>query len=191
MTERHLGAEEQVGKQEWARGQEVTGKGGAGPTVDRPRCDCTTGPTEILTATGAPEETQTHRFRYVVRVSSSVKCDRSTPNQCEYHYTAETEVQQQALRPPRPPRPGPWTPFAGRRVFIQSFKVHDDVNQEIKHDRIDQTSAEIVLWRAKAPKKEKTKVTIVLAPSVRGGTAITLEEEIELCLPKLDNPQCP
>jgi hypothetical protein len=127
------------------------------------------------------------RFRYSVRVSSTVSCDPGTPGQCEYRYSAECEVQQQR----QAGNNRRWERAANRNGFLQSFKVHDDVNQTVVPDRIDQTSLEIAFWRPKAPVKETTRVTIVIAPSIRGGIRATLEEDVELCLPKGPVPQCP
>jgi len=118
-----------------------------------------------------------------------VTCDPGTPGQCEYRYTVVSVVQQQALRRGQPH--GQWAPARRRAVFLQSFEVHDTVNQKIQPDRIDQTTLEIALWRPNAPKKERTQVTIVLAPSVRGGTKVTLNEHLELCVPTGPIPRCP
>ncbi|MFH1328677.1 MAG: hypothetical protein ABIH76_07560 [Candidatus Bathyarchaeota archaeon] len=155
-------------------------------------CPCKTETSDrgIFTFTGATEPKGAYRYGFHVKVSSDVRCDEAVPKKCEYNYTAQAEVRKQNFRAKKT-KQRKWVTDKKTRVFIQSFEIHGDINQKIKSDRIDQTSAHIGLYRSKAPQKEKTKITINLAPSTRGDKIVTLNEEVELCIPKLDNPKCP
>ena len=164
---------------------------------DPPKCDCET-TVDIFTQIGSlrPVRGRPPRpLRIRITVQSVVVCDPATPDHCYYRYIAATEVQ--IFRPRRRRVPAAWVPHVNRRgrpirrAFIQKFTVHDDVNKTETPDRIDQTSLELGEWFPQAPQKEKTRVTLELAASIRGGWRTTINRNLELCVPKLDNPKCP
>ena len=74
---------------------------------------------------------------------------------------------------------------------IHSFTVHDDVNKTETPDRIDQQMLELGEWYPKAPQKGSTRITLVLSGSTRAGWRTTINRNLELCVPKLSNPECP
>jgi hypothetical protein len=165
-----------------------------GDTTERPGCDCQTDPEFIYSGTGAPAPKDGFRFRFALSIQSKASCDRGTPGHCEYRYTVKAKFQQQQDPQPPPPRPAaPWTDVdpTKRKAFVQQFRVHDDVNEEWNSDRIDQSEAEVVLWRKNAPNTAPTKVTIVVSPSARGGIKTKLEPTIQLCVPTGVGPKCP
>jgi hypothetical protein len=124
-----------------------------------------------------------------VNIKSVVQCDPATPDHCYYQYTATAEVQR--FVPPQGGRPASWQRTPQRRAFIAEFTVRDDVNKTERPDRVDQEQLILGEWFPKAPQKEKTRVTLELAASVRGGWRTTINRDVELCVPKLDNPKCP
>ncbi|MDJ0646922.1 MAG: hypothetical protein QNJ57_13145 [Flavobacteriaceae bacterium] len=156
-------------------------------TQVRPKCDCETAPPALYVLTGAPPPSRRNRFRFVITLKSSSVCDPGTPGQCEYNYEANIRMEKQPLRG----RNRPWTPYNKRAGFLQSFTIHDDVNQTIKPDRVDKKRLSIGFFKPNAPLKEKADVTIIYVLSNRGGMPITLKEKVELCLPKGGTPLCP
>jgi len=162
-----------------------------GETVERPqppKCDCKT-TAEVYTQIGSLPPVQGRALRIRVVIESEVTCDEGTPDHCYYRYVATADVQR--FRPRQGIRPATWEAFAQRNAFIQSFTVVDDVNKTERPDRIDQPRLEMGEWFPRAPQKEKTRVTLELAGSVRGGWRTTINRDLELCVPKLEKPKCP
>lgn len=164
--------------------------GPGGDTVERPKrdCDCKTSE-DIYTQIGTLDPVNNRPLRVRITIQSVVVCDPGTPNNCFYQYTATTNVE--IFRPQQGARPAGWDPFAGRKVFITSFTVQDDVNKTEKPDRVDRESVTLGEWFPRAPQKEKTRIVLELAPSVRDKWRATVTRDIELCVPKLENPKCP
>ena len=153
-----------------------------------PKCVCET-TTNIYTQIGSLPPVGGRPLRIHVTVQSIVVCDPGTPEHCYYKYIATAEVQR--FNPRRGGRPATWVTYRQRRAFIESFKVHDDVNKTETPDRIDQSSLTLGEWFPKAPQKEKTRITLKLAGSIRNGWRTEINRNLEVCVPKLDNPQCP
>jgi len=171
--------------------EERGGRKAPGTTVERPKppkCGCETRD-YIYTQIGSLSPVGGRPLRIHVTIQSVVVCDPATPNHCYYRYIASAEVQR--FRPRRGKRPATWEFYRQRRAFIQSFTVHDDVNKTERPDRIDKTHLEMGEWFPLAPQKEKTRVTLELAGSIRGGWRTTINRNLVLCVPKLDNPECP
>jgi len=153
-----------------------------------PKCDCAT-TADIYTQIGSLRPVGGRALRIHINIRSVVVCDEATPDHCYYRYIATAGIQR--YRPRRGRRAAAWEAYARRNAFIQSFTVHDDVNKNERPDRIDKTSLELGEWFTKAPQKELTRITLELAGSVRGGWRTTINRNLELCVPKLDNPDCP
>ncbi len=153
-----------------------------------PKCDCTTS-SDIYTQIGSLRPVAGRALRIHVNIRSVVVCDEATPDHCYYRYIATADIQR--YRPRRGRRPAAWEAYARRNAFIQSFTVHDNVNKTEHPDRIDQSTLELGEWFPLAPQKESTRITLELVGSARGGWRTTINRNLELCVPKLDNPDCP
>lgn len=172
-------------------GKKPPGPGQPSKTKERPKqpkCTCQT-TADVYTQIGSLRPVSGRPLRIHVNVRSVVVCDPATPDHCYYRYIAAAEVQR--FRPRRGKRPAKWEAYPNRRAFIQLFTVHDDVNKTERPDRIDQVSLELGEWYPKAPEKEATRITLELAGSIRGGWRTTINRTLVLCVPKLDDPECP
>lgn len=156
----------------------------------KPNCDCnndeeiTNQSAVIYTASGLTSLGRNWRNTSIkITIKSVVKCDPDR-RQCLYEYTA-TAVVQKLNR-------GRWSDFRNLRAFINSFTVHDGVNETITSDRIDRPSINVTHWNPKAPLKESTEISLVVAPSIRGGNKITISKRaVVICVPKGDPAECP
>lgn len=149
-------------------------------TVERPRqtCGCEASNLYFFRIGSAPGQ------RVALTVSSKVECDATTPDHCNYEYTASAVLERrQGAR---------WVQDGGnRKAFITKFKVGAPVDITETPDRVDQSSLTIAAWYAKAPQKDEVEVELTLVASVRGGWKHETKRKATLCLPKLDNPVCP
>ncbi len=151
-------------------------------------CKCKTSPAPIFVLTGAPRNKKGIRFRYVITLKSSSRCDRGTPGQCEYNYQVAVKLQQQSLLKGKNRN---WTEFKTRAGFIKSFTIHDSINQSIKPSSATRKKLNIGFFKPNSPIKGIAEITVVIAPSINGGKETTVKEKVELCLPMGGLPTCP
>jgi hypothetical protein len=151
-------------------------------------CDCRTKETRHYSAT--PLETIAGgKHRLAITYFSAVQCS-DAPDQCSYTYRAWIDVERQL--PPKPGKKrGTWERDQAS-IALTSFAIGDDVNMKVDDNASPPRRRElsVSLDRNRTPLKGSAKVTITAVLDSQPSMPMTITDDVKLCLPKGDEPDC-
>lgn len=157
---------------------------------EQPKCDCKTSQTFYATSEALRMLPGTRILRYAIKVGSEVVCEPKTPGHCLYHYSVNVSIWARDLDQNSQPT-GDWYE-TDRKPAIESLRMTDPSMRFAVRNR---KPLELMLrhseWAALAPKKAKVEVTAGILPDAAAAETLEWTKSVELCVPRLPNPNCP
>lgn len=151
-------------------------------------CDCSQTFYAVTEALRLLDPVKIHR--YAIKVSCTIVCDPSTPGQCQYNYGVSVSIWARDIDQHNQPT-GDWYE-TDHKPAIQSFRMDDP---QMKFELNEMEPREIMLrysaYKPLAPEKANVEVTAFIQPSLASTELLIWTESVELCMPRLANPNCP
>ena len=157
---------------------------------EQPSCDCRTSQSFYAVTEALRMVPGARILRYEIKVDSEVVCEPKTPGHCLYHYSVNVAIQARDLDQDNQPT-GDWYE-TDRKPAIDSFRLTDPQMRFMLRNR---KPLELMMrhseYAALAPKKVEVEVTAGILPEATATETLEWTKTLELCVPRLPNPNCP